>query len=1197
VDSEDEDSQEDSTSLPSRRSSAQEADQTDLIETKDEGGYPEPGADENSISSSAAETVSGEITITPDHNYCHLEPASSGAAETTCVADCKPVVMKEEMHMDLSELAGDSVANTPLSSSVNASVKEENAVMAVEQGAVDAGKASAEKEDQASATEEKPIVKEEEPAGTGKPFNGETFAPPSAHSEKTESPTPESLEDPEASLPTADEENQSEPQPSTSARPRKGTQKRWTRRKSQTRTVKGSRRKSRSGPSQDDSLTSDDTSLNGGEVKQSDGTTPAEAHTQKQEKKRRSSRYVELVPESEFKEADYFTTGPVAKKQFFECVCGKPRDFYAGRRTQKSRSPYHVVECIDCGVSQHAECLNYDLNDPFRGEYKCPHCHVASRPIPSGATLIISPFQICHQWIEEIQKHVQEKCLKVFVYTGVNKLGFVQPRTLSSQDIVVTTYETLRKELDYVDLPHSNSENGRRFRHPKRFMATPSPIIAVEWWRICLDEAQMVECVTTKTAEMALRLSAVNRWCVTGTPLMRSIEDIYGLLLFLGVDPYWVQQWWRVLLWEPFCHGIQEPMHEALASVLWRTAKKDVLYQIDLPQQTEEVTWLTFSPVEDHFYRHLYQKCFSEAMKNLGGRTDLSTKLNTLDRRTVATLLRPLLNLRQACCHPQAVRGAFIPVQESMLTMEELLESLIKKARLECEEAHRLLVAALNGLAALQLIRQQPGEAVELYREVLRSVEEHKDELRTDDLQQLHAMYNLQEILATKPQGVAPTLRDDLLSKQCGELRERYMAKARVYTNTSREQLLPLQQTVRELEQELEDGSDWWLEVLATASERHLEEELVHKVREDLLENTRAALLKLVYQFRDIRGLQYVVQTHLVDLEAARRRLVADLKKLDKKGLTQDIINKTVECCLRPAGAILKDCPFCKLHQLFEEYESKLFLFLDGGAGAGGEAEDPMYLVHTRRQGTWADSELEKALKSLISFARSNRVHSDILQYGATHLKLFDGWKKEFKQLRVLWMALREEVSSVDELDMATMRLRVRLPEEPAPEMPQPNILEATELDAHRLKLMSDRTVNRGELRKKLGQLMYLKNLAKSQENMKEGKNPDPCPVCQRELGREWSVLQCGHCYCMDCIHILVGRFRVGNRCLSLKCPLCREVTHEGEISYVSTKQDAASDTSPSVKGSHSTKVSAVVQCLLNIKQVEPQAKALVFST
>lgn len=42
-----------------------------------------------------------------------------------------------------------------------------------------------------------------------------------------------------------------------------------------------------------------------------------------------------------------------------------------------------------------------------------------------------------------------------------------------------------------------------------------------------------------------------------------------------------------------------------------------------------------------------------------------------------------------------------------MLTMEELLESLIKKTRYECEEAHRGKVAAMNGLAALQIIQKQ----------------------------------------------------------------------------------------------------------------------------------------------------------------------------------------------------------------------------------------------------------------------------------------------------------------------------------------------------------------------------------------------------------------------------------------------------------------------------------------------------------
>jgi len=43
------------------------------------------------------------------------------------------------------------------------------------------------------------------------------------------------------------------------------------------------------------------------------------------------------------------------------------------------------------------------------------------------------------------------------MYNGVSKQRFIQPRTLAKQDIVITTYETLCKEIDYVDLPHSNS--------------------------------------------------------------------------------------------------------------------------------------------------------------------------------------------------------------------------------------------------------------------------------------------------------------------------------------------------------------------------------------------------------------------------------------------------------------------------------------------------------------------------------------------------------------------------------------------------------------------------------------------------------------------------------------------------------------------------------------------------------------------
>jgi hypothetical protein len=42
------------------------------------------------------------------------------------------------------------------------------------------------------------------------------------------------------------------------------------------------------------------------------------------------------------------------------------------------------------------------------------------------------------------------------VYNGVHKTGFIQPDILALYDIVLTTYETLRKEIDYTDLPHTN---------------------------------------------------------------------------------------------------------------------------------------------------------------------------------------------------------------------------------------------------------------------------------------------------------------------------------------------------------------------------------------------------------------------------------------------------------------------------------------------------------------------------------------------------------------------------------------------------------------------------------------------------------------------------------------------------------------------------------------------------------------------
>ncbi|XP_075604583.1 E3 ubiquitin-protein ligase SHPRH isoform X1 [Balearica regulorum gibbericeps] len=878
----------------------------------------------------------------------------------------------------------------------------------------------------------------------------------------------------------------------------------------------------------------------------------------------------------------------------FECICGE-----LGLADYKAR-----VQCLKCHLWQHAECVNYKEENLKIKPFYCPHCLVAMKPVSTGATLIISPSSICHQWVDEINRHVRSSSLRVLVYQGVKKHGFLQPHMLAEQEVVITTYDVLRTELNYVDIPHSNSKDGRRFRNQKRYMAIPSPLVAVEWWRICLDEAQMVECTTAKAAEMALRLSGINRWCVSGTPVQRGLEDLYGLVLFLGIDPYWVKHWWDQLLYRPYCRKNPRPLYSLIAKIMWRSAKKDVIDQIQIPPQTENVHWLHFSPVERHFYHRQHEVCCQDALAKLRKISDWTLKLSSLDRRTVTSILYPLLRLRQACCHPQAVRGEFLPLQKSTMTMEELLTSLQKKCRTECEEAHRQLVCALNGLAGIHIIKGEYALAAELYREVLRSSEEHKEKLKTDSLQRLHSTHNLMELLLAKHPGIPPTLRDSRLAEEAEQLRQHYMSKSNAEVAEAHQALQPVLQTIRELQRKIHSGSPWWLDVIQTAIQYAIDEELVQRVQNEITSNYKQQTNKLsmAEKFRDCRGLQYLLTNQLEEVKKFQKIVREAVKNLEGPPSKQVIEAATV-CHLRPVRLPLNNCVFCKADELFTEYESKLFSHTVKGQMAIFEEmiEDEEGLVDDRlpttSRGLWATSETERALKAILSFAKAHRMDVKLTEEGSIFLELFEAWKKEYKLLHEYWMVLRDHVSAIDELAMATERLRVRHPDEPKPNPPVLHIIEPHEVEQNRVKLLNDKAVAKSQLQKKLGQLLYLTNLEKSQDKTTGGVNPEPCPICARQLGKQWAVLTCGHCFCNECIAIIIEQYSVGTRRSSIKCAICRQTTSHKEISYVFTAETANQEDDIPVKGSHSTKVEAVVRTLKRIQFKDPGAKSLVFST
>jgi len=78
--------------------------------------------------------------------------------------------------------------------------------------------------------------------------------------------------------------------------------------------------------------------------------------------------------------------------------------------------------------------------------------------------------------------------------------------------VVLTTFNTLMGDLSHT----KNARGSSNLRKRKKYRVVPTPLTSIEWWRICLDEAQQIEAPTAQSAKMAMNLTASLKWCITG---------------------------------------------------------------------------------------------------------------------------------------------------------------------------------------------------------------------------------------------------------------------------------------------------------------------------------------------------------------------------------------------------------------------------------------------------------------------------------------------------------------------------------------------------------------------------------------------------------------------------------------------------------------------------------------------------------
>src|SRR4051812_11765419 len=110
-------------------------------------------------------------------------------------------------------------------------------------------------------------------------------------------------------------------------------------------------------------------------------------------------------------------------------------------------------------------------------------------------------------------------------------------------DIVFTTYGTLAAEFKRLEKWRAEQNaNGVLLDRDldQTAMENLFPLLSPRslFHRVILDEAQCIKNKLTGSARAACELKSVTRFCLTGTPMMNSVAELYSLIRFLRIKPY-----------------------------------------------------------------------------------------------------------------------------------------------------------------------------------------------------------------------------------------------------------------------------------------------------------------------------------------------------------------------------------------------------------------------------------------------------------------------------------------------------------------------------------------------------------------------------------------------------------------------------------------------------------------------------------
>ncbi|EEU43728.1 uncharacterized protein NECHADRAFT_106263 [Fusarium vanettenii 77-13-4] len=239
-------------------------------------------------------------------------------------------------------------------------------------------------------------------------------------------------------------------------------------------------------------------------------------------------------------------------------------------------------------------------------------------------TLVVLPSRPT-QWILidhsllTIYRRFRPQTLRTAIFHGNRRAK--EGQLLLESDVVLTTYHTLENDSKKTKILQS-----------------------IKWTRVVLDEAHQIRNPSTKLFKAAVALESEARWCLTGTPIQNSLDDLRSLLKFLRFEPFCQPKVLEEHIVRPMRKDPEPGSSTArnLRILLKTCCLRRTQTLLDLPSVTTREVLVKPTMAEKARFAQILEQCRAEF--------DLMASQDTC-RKTPNVLFSAVVKLRQVCNH------------------------------------------------------------------------------------------------------------------------------------------------------------------------------------------------------------------------------------------------------------------------------------------------------------------------------------------------------------------------------------------------------------------------------------------------------------------------------------------------------------------------------------------------------------------